>query len=1224
MLKRIAYILIAVTVSILLMSTAYAVPPSNPHIASGTAAEGGYFFEYKSDDGTWKDLKTPPHWVSETGEVAYCLEHMIEGADGELYSKFNPEAVYSEETYNGLKAILMHSYPYRNAGLTDQQIRYATANAIRSWLKESAGIGYDFMLQSANRIRVKSSAGQGAYNFYLQLMDKARAGTSVFIPYAINTSPSTVKLTEDNGILKGSVTISLNYLSGGYSIDSSKLPSGVSITGFTGGNGNVLTITAPLSMQGQDIAIEDIFIGKDNRGSVNFYWLDTSSGKQAVVVPVVDSWNPVVYGDLSLTSDPPPLGYVVIIKTDAVSGERLSGAVFKIIDSDGIESEKITTDDNGVAKSSLLPIGTYSVAEVTAPHGYLIDSTIYENIEVTDDNTTILNVTNTQPRGIIRIAKINGDSELGSYSLEGAQFTISDQSGNVVETITTDTNGLTNSSELPLGTYTVKEIIAPYGYVLDDAEYTVMLEYEDQNTAIVYAGLTISNMPQTGTITIFKRDSETYDSPQGDVTLIDAVFGIYNSSGDLIEQLDCGDSDSATSKLLPLGEYSIKEIEAPEGYLINDVSYSVQLEYSNQSIKVNNNTYSITDNVIKGRIEITKTADVPLAEWNTKESNPPMSDVEFEIRLKSTGEIVETLTTDSNGKALSKLLPYGTYVVTESKTPEGYISCEPFEVYISEDGKTYSYDIENQVYKSQIKIEKVDANTGEIIVMAGTEFQIRDANGDLVVQNTNARSSTDTFTTDETGTIILAEPLIYGEYTLHEIKAPYGYWLDEEQIPFTVDDSGLETVTVESADELIQKRIRIIKTDSRDNERRLEGAVFEVYKDGELIDTINTNENGYAETKLLTVGEYTVIEAKAPEGFILKDLSFGVIVSDDDTLIYEYVIENCPTEVVILKTDINDGTLLSGAHIEIYSETEELVYEGDTNENGELTIYELPVGKYKFKESVAPLGYILNDETFEFEIMENGEVIGVTEIQNTHTEVTLSKKDLIDSAPVADAEIEIINSEGESVYKGKTDENGEIHITHLPFGTYIFRETKAPEGYVKSVEEIKFTIDEYGNISGEIEISNCPTVLEIYKVKYEDNEPLSGAGFKVKNYLGLNTLSFRQNDDGSYTLDKDGDVTEIVVDENGKAIIYGLYTGSYWLEECIVPSGYYPTAPVKVTITENNDIEVPCKTIIPNSIFVKLGLDRERWIIPIALGILVTASGLFFFIRRKRRKAYRV
>ncbi len=1218
MYKKIGIIVTIALIAILQLSTAYATPPSNPHIESGTAAEGGNFFEYKADDGTWKDLKTPPHWVSETGEVAYCLEHMIEGADGELYSKFNPEAVYSEETYNGLKAILMHSYPYRNAGLTDQQIRYATANAIRSWLKESAGIGYDFMLQSSNRIRVKNTAGQGAYNFYLQLMDKARAGTSVFIPYAVNTSPSTVKLTEDNGILKGSATISLNYLNGGYSIDSSKLPSGVSITGFTGGNGNVLTITAPISMQGQDITVEDIFIGKDNRGSVNFYWLDTTSRKQAVVVPVVDSWNPVVCGDLSLTSDPPPQGYIEINKTDAVSGERLSGAEFKIIDSDGIESDRITTDANGVAKSSLLPIGTYSVVEVTAPGGYLIDSTNYENIEVTDANTTKLNITNKQPNGIIRITKINGNPEMGNYSLEGVKFTISDKSGNVFETITIDTEGLANSSELPLGTYMVQEIIAPYGYVLDDTEYSVILEYEDQNTAIVYADLTISNMPQTGTITIFKRDSETYDSPQGDARFTGTVFGIYNTRGDLIEELDCGDNDSAASNPLPLGEYTIKEIEAPEGYLINDIPYTVQLEYSNQSIEVNNNTYSITDNVIKGRIEINKTADVPLAEWNTKESNPPMSDVEFEITLKSTGEVVEVLTTDSNGKALSKLLPYGTYVVTEIKTPEGYILYEPFEVYICEDGKTYGYDIENQVYKSQVKIEKVDADTGETITMAGTEFQIRDANGDLIVQNTNARGSTDTFITDETG-IIISEPLIYGEYTLHEIKAPYGYWLDEEPIPFSIGDSGLETITVESADELIEKRIRIIKTDSRDGERRLEDAVFEVYKGSELIDTITTNENGYAETKLLTVGEYTIIETKAPEGFILENISFDVTVSDDDTMIYEYVIENCPTEVVIIKTDINDGTLLSGAHIEIYSEAEELVYEGDTDEKGEFVVYELPIGKYTFKESVAPLGYILNDEVYEFEILGNGEIIGITEIQNKHTEVTLSKTDLIDGAPVEDAEIEIIDSDGESVYKGKTDENGEIYITHLTIGTYTFGETKAPDGYVKSVEEIEFTIDEYGNVSGETEISNCPTVLEIYKVKYEDNEPLTGAGFKVKNYLGLNILSFVQNEDGSYTLDKDGDITEIAVDENGKAVIYGLHTGSYWLEECTVPSGYYPTAPIKVTISENNDIEVPCKTVIPNSIFVKLGLDRERWIIPIVLGVLVTASGLFFFIRRKRR-----
>lgn len=130
----------------------------------------------------------------------------------------------------------------------------------------------------------------------------------------------------------------------------------------------------------------------------------------------------------------------------------------------------------------------------------------------------------------------------------------------------------------------------------------------------------------------------------------------------------------------------------------------------------------------------------------------------------------------------------------------------------------------------------------------------------------------------------------------------------------------------------------------------------------------------------------------------------------------------------------------------------------------------------------------------------------------------------------------------------------------------------------------------------------------------------------MKNFLGLNTLSFTKNEDGTYRYDKDGDVKKILVDENGEAVIYGLPLGQYWLEESIVPSGYYPAAPVKITINETNDSEVPYEAVIPNSIFVKLGLDRDRYNIPIAIGavILTAAAGLFFIIRRRKRKARNV
>lgn len=939
MYKRIISTLLLAAMILLSCTTAYATPPANPHIGSGSNADGGYYFQYLSSSG-WDDLNTPPHWVIETGEVAYCVDHKADSPSGnETYSAFDPEAMYSTATYYGLLAILKAGYPYQTGGLSEKRARYATANAIRAWLSESAGIGYNFMNLSRGHVRPKSGE-QATYDFMVSLVNKARNNEQPV--FSISTNPGNVKLNVQGNKLIGQVTVVFSNINGDYSIDNSKLPNGVTISGCTGNNGDVLTISAPTSYAGQTITLSNIFEAHDTRATSNIYWFEPSGNEQPVLVPITDTIKPVVRGSMTFSSD--AFGYIEIIK----------------------------------------------------------------------------------------------------------------------------------------------------------------------------------------------RDSETGEVPQGNATLNGAIFEICNADGVLMERLECGENDNVTSAQLPLGIYTIKEVQPPTGYLLNETVHTVEIEYSDQNVEVNRQSYIIPDDVIKGRIAITKFADAALAEWNTDNPNPPLQGVEFEIRLKSTGELVDTLVTDTDGKALSIELAYGTYIVAETKTVQGYMGCDSFEVVIDEHGKVYSFIVTNEVYRSKVRIVKVDSDTGETIPIAGTEFLIRDSNGELIVQTVTypQEKHIDTFITDETGTLTLPEPLIYGDYTLHEIKAPYGYWLNDAPLAFSIDDSGKDLVTVEFANVLIQKRIRIVKTDTRDTERRLAGAVFEVYKGSELVDTMTTNENGYAETKLLTVGEYRVVEVKAPTGFALDNASFDVSIDDSDTMVYTFVCENSPTEVTITKTDVSDNSPLPNAYIEIYDDNGKLVFFGNTDEKGELCIQELPFGKYTFKEKVAPTGYVLNETVFEFEILENGDIIGETTM------------------------------------------------------------------------------------------TNSPTVLEINKVIYESNEPLTGAGFRIKDFLGLNTLHFTKNEDGSYRLDEDGDVTEILVDENGQAVIYGLPVGNYWIEESTVPTGYYPAAPVKITISETNNIDMPYETIIPNSKFVKLGLDRDRYNVPIAIGLTLLAIGgtVFLLIKRKRKE----
>ena len=174
MIKKITPIALILVMFCLSITTAYATPPSNPHIGSGTNADGGFYFQYYGSSGIWKDLNTPPHWVIETSEVAYCVDHKADSPSGnETYSAFNPQSLYSPTTYYGLLAILKAGYPYKTGGLSASQARYATANAIRAWLSESAGIGYNFMTLSRGLVRPKSGQ-QATYDFMVSLVEKAR------------------------------------------------------------------------------------------------------------------------------------------------------------------------------------------------------------------------------------------------------------------------------------------------------------------------------------------------------------------------------------------------------------------------------------------------------------------------------------------------------------------------------------------------------------------------------------------------------------------------------------------------------------------------------------------------------------------------------------------------------------------------------------------------------------------------------------------------------------------------------------------------------------------------------------------------------------------------------------------------------------------------------------------------------------------------------------------
>lgn len=417
-------------------------------------------YEYYSSAGAWEALKTPHHWNTQTGEIAYCLEHKNGTPRGDTYSSFDPTEAYPYAVYQGIYSILTFGYPAGGTGgLSAEQARYATANAIRFWLSESQEVyGMDFqqynftnLTRSNQYTRPKSgnSTAAAMWAYSMDLLNKARNGTT--LQHDIEVNPSTINMTQQGSYFVGQTRMSLTNCNGGYTYDA---PYGVQVSGFTGNDGDVLTISVPTSMAGQQLSIT--FTGYDSRSTANYAWYAPSNDDQKVVMVGNGLEQPAVTTRLTLIT--PDSGGIEIYKTGD-NGAALAGAVFGVKDASSRQIGTITTNSRGYGSMDGLDPGTYYVQEISAPSGYNLDPTVH-TVNVSLASTATLSLTNSSIKGCIAIKKTNADPTKGSYPLTGAVFTI--YSGSTpVDTVTIAADGTGKSKALPLGTYTVREITAP-------------------------------------------------------------------------------------------------------------------------------------------------------------------------------------------------------------------------------------------------------------------------------------------------------------------------------------------------------------------------------------------------------------------------------------------------------------------------------------------------------------------------------------------------------------------------------------------------------------------------------------------------------------------------------------------------------------------------------------------------------------------------------------------
>jgi uncharacterized surface anchored protein len=847
---RFSLLAVMVMTAFFVSPNAYAAPSSSPKFTTGLADSAGYYMEVYSN-GTWKDLKTPQHWDAATGDIAYCLNHPMDYPVGtQTYYSLDPTTMFSSATMKGLYTILSHGYPNTTGGLPDDMARYATSNAVRAWLAESQGIGYNYMNVSNGLIRAKSGS-PWAYDWMLGLLNLARAGNANYLDWSgreVATSPSTVKLSLQSGSLVGTCTV--DSPTGTYTIDNSKLPNGVTITGFTGNDNDTLTITAPIDIGSGDITISNVLRGTSKLSTSNVYWFETSGGYQPMVCVDFSKLRTVIYSDLTVNSKVG--GYIQVIKRDDETSRYLQGAVFGIYKPDGTQVDTIVTNINGTEKSKFLDSGEYYIQEKTPPTGYIANDAKHSVSVAINGQTHVVWIKNSKIKGYVQLQKV-GESD---NPLKDAVYELYRNDNTYIEDLLTDANGTATSSLIPYGSYYLKEKTAPAMYNLNTEKHEFNIIVNNETVEVK-----VSNTLYRGNVKIVKID-ESGDPIQG------VVFGVCDTSDMLLEEVSTDTNGEATSSDFVYGDYYVKEISTLPQYLIS---------YDKVPFSITQNGVTVTLNVInmfkRGYINIVKTGE-------QNDSMPlgyPLVDVVFQL-FDDTDVLIETLTTGDDGQVKSSSLIYGDYYLREVSTLEQYnLISEKIPVEIRNDKLTVQVPVVNTLKRGNFRIVKVGEDNDPL---EGVVFELYDSKDALI----------ETLKTDENG-MVGSSDIIYGDYYIKEISTLKPFNLLADTIPILIRENGV-TIMLDVENTLIRGNVKVVKTNVQDS-KPIENVYFWLLtSDGERIEELTTDANGEFTTSELLFGKYYLQEKSVPEGFVLDDKLHEFDITKDGVV--EMSIKNQP------------------------------------------------------------------------------------------------------------------------------------------------------------------------------------------------------------------------------------------------------------------------------------------------------------------------------------------
>ncbi|PEN50428.1 peptidase [Bacillus wiedmannii] len=628
-------------------------------------------------------------------------------------------------------------------------------------------------------------------------------------------------------------------------------------------------------------------------------------------------------------------------------------------------------------------------------------------------------------KGNLQIKKVDENDE--NIVLKDAKFDVIDKDNNVVATVTTNEKGIAEVKDLPFGDYFVKEISAPAGYIKVDTPVKVTID----NTNIIEFVMKNTKKVENGQFKLLKKDSESGQLLPG------AKFDVIDKDNNVVETIITDDKGEALSKQLPVGTYTLKEVEAPKGYELSSSLVHVDVAANK----------TVTVDVLNKKIVEKATGQFEIVKVDAEDKAKVLSDAEFDVYKD--GKKVETLRTDKTGKVISQQLEPGTYTLKETKAPQGYtLLKEEIEVVV-EANKVVQVQVENAKELGSLQVIKKDAESGK--VLEGAEFRLKNENGQLVGEAK---------TTNKDG-IVKFENLVPGKYTLEETKAPEGYKAVEVTVEVNVVAN--EVVKQEVMNEKVTGQFEIVKVDAEDKAKVLSDAEFEVYKDGKKVETLRTDKTGKVISQKLEPGTYTLKETKAPQGYKLLKEEIEVVVEANKVV--QVQVENAKElgSLQVIKKDAESEKVLEGAEFKLKNETGQVVGETKTtNKDGVVTFENLVPGKYTLEETKAPEGYKALEVTVEVNVVANTvikqEVLNEKVKEKIKGQVEITKVDATDTnKKLAGAVFEILK-DGTKIDTLTTDENGKATSKELEPGDYILKEVQAPEGYELSDKEIEFTI----------------------------------------------------------------------------------------------------------------------------------------------------------------------